>query len=99
MFENRIIANLGKEMFNTFKKKLITICDLTLTTLKYFCINHGNQRSFFQFEIIINVLVLSASFEYLCYRSMAIINILILSAREPSLYVRIWRILTSDSDV
>ena len=29
---------------------------LTLTTLKYFCINHGNWR-FFQFEIIINVLV------------------------------------------
>ena len=30
---------------------------------------------------------------------MPIINILILSARVPSLYVRICRLLTSDSDV
>ena len=43
---------------------------------------------FFQFEIIINVLV--SSFEYLCYRSMAIIkmiNILILTMRGTSLDV------------
>ena len=39
---------------------------LALTTLKYFCISHGDKRVF-QFEIIINVLwlALSASFEYL----------------------------------
>ena len=29
---------------------------LTLKTLRYFCINHGDQRIFFQFEIMINVL-------------------------------------------
>ena len=36
---------------------------LTLTTLKYFCIYNGDQ-SFFQFEIIINVLLSSFRFEY-----------------------------------
>ena len=41
------------------------------TTLKYFCINHRDQK-FFQFEIIINVFV--SSFEYLCYGSAAFIN-------------------------
>ena len=49
---------------------------LTLTTLKYFCRNHGDQMCFFQFKIMINVLgylALSASFENLCYGSMAII--------------------------
>ena len=35
-----------------------TQCTLTLTSRKYFCINHGEQ-SVFQFEIIINVLVSS----------------------------------------
>ena len=30
---------------------------LTLTTLKYLCINHENQRALFQFEIIITILV------------------------------------------
>ena len=37
---------------------------------------------------------LSGSFEYLCYGSTAIINILILSVRGSSLYVSIWRMLT-----
>ena len=35
--------------------------DLTLTKLKYFCKNHGDN-GLFQFEI----------FEYLCYQSMTI---------------------------
>ena len=35
---------------------------LALTTLKYFCVIHGDQRFFFQFEIIINVLVSSFRF-------------------------------------
>ena len=49
-------------------------------------------RGYFQFEVIINVLVaLSDSFEYLCYGSTAIRYILILSVRGPSLYVRISR--------
>ena len=43
----------------------------------------------FDFEIIINVLALSALFEYLCYGSTIIINILILSVRGPSVDVRI----------
>ena len=55
-------------MDNDFEILLIDVkflC-LTLTTLKYFCINHGNQRGF-QFEIIINVSFSSSgSFEYLC---------------------------------
>ena len=44
-------------------------------------------------------LALSSSFEYLCYGSTIIRNILILSARGSSLYVRIWHLQTSDSDV
>ena len=46
------------------------------------------ERGFFPFEIIdiVNVLVSSsASFEYLCYGSTAITNILIISLRGPSL--------------
>ena len=43
-------------------------------------------------------LALSDSFEYLCYGSMAIINIFTLTARGSTLDVRIWRLQTSDSD-
>ena len=32
---------------------------------------------FFQFEVILNILVLSAPFEYLCHGSSAIINVLL----------------------
>ena len=54
-------------LFSHFSLTLECLCDrslnpkhvvLTLTTLKYICINHGDQRVF-QFEIIINVLVSS----------------------------------------
>ena len=34
----------------------VTCGYMTLKVLKYFCVNHGDQR-FFQFEIILNVLV------------------------------------------
>ena len=44
---------------------------VTIKALNYFCINHGDQIDF-SFEIIINVLVSSVSFEYLCYWSTAI---------------------------
>ena len=65
---------------------------LILTTLKYFCKNHGDQR-FFLFEVITNVLAsFSASFEYLWYGSTAVKNILILSVLGSILYVRIWRL-------
>ena len=58
------------------------------------------QPKFFSFEIFINVLVSSSVlFEYLFYRSTAILNVLIISVRGPSLDARIWRLLTSDSDV
>ena len=63
---------------------------LTFKALKYWCINHRNQWGFFQFEIIINVLVRSsASFEYICYGSAAIINILFILVRGTFLYVSI----------
>ena len=55
--------------------------------LNYFRINHGDQRVF-QFEIIV---VLSDSFESLCYGSTAISNILFLTVRESTLDVRIRR--------
>ena len=47
----------------------------------------------------LNKFTLSASFEYLCYGYTAVINILILSARGSTIYVRIKRqILTSRVD-
>ena len=45
-----------------FLKMLTCELRLTLTTLNYLCINHEHQRIFFQFEIIINVLVSSFCF-------------------------------------
>ena len=92
-------SNVGLDV--TVPKTLILHGYLVLkfTILKYVCINNGDQR-FFQFEIFWNVSVsFSASFEYLCYASMAILSILILSARGSTLDVRIWRLQTSDSDV
>ena len=55
----------------------------TIKALNVFYINHGDQRVFFQMEIIINVLVslVSDSFEYLCYGSTIILNIFTLTMR------------------
>ena len=57
-------------------------------------------KGFFQFEIIVNVLVISFRFiwipmlrVYSCYRYI------FFSLRGRSFYVRIWRLHTSDSDV
>ena len=47
---------------------------LTFTMLDYFFSHHQIKR-LSKFEVIINVLVLSASFEYLCYGSTTIRNI------------------------
>ena len=51
-------------------------------------------QSFFQFEIVINISALPDPFEYLCYGSTAIINILLLhiNFRRQSLQM-------ADSDV
>ena len=54
-FKNEIRALLrGREMFCSDVVRLACM-RLTLTTLKYFCINHGD-KGFFQCVIIINVL-------------------------------------------
>ena len=61
---------------------------LTLETLKYFCINSGDQRVFFNF--IMSQAALSASFEYLYYVSSSIVN----------MFSHCWdRLETSESDV
>ena len=54
-----------------------------------------------QYEIITKYVLVSASssFEYLCYVPTAIRHISILSVRGPSLYVKIGRLQTSDSNV
>ena len=63
---------------------------LTLTALKHFRIDYGDQKVL-QFKIIINVLVkLFFSFEYLCYGYTAIINIFTLTVRGSTFDVRIW---------
>ena len=53
--------------------------------LNYLNIN----REFKCFEIIINILAVSASFEYLCHGSTAIINIFNPTVRQSTLDVRI----------
>ena len=59
-----------------------------------------NQRAIFNLKSSnISQLSLSDSFEYLCHGSTIIINILILSAQGPSLFVRICRLQTADSGV
>ena len=55
---------------------MVTV-DLTQYNAGIFLYKPWRPKGFFQFEIIINVLVSSASFEYtyLCYEYVAIINI------------------------
>ena len=57
---------------------------LTLKALKYFCLNYGDQRVSLNLSASkISKLAISASFEYLCYESKAVMNILIISVRGP----------------
>ena len=44
----------------------LTVPGLTLTPLKYCCINHGDQRVF-QFEIIIYAIAFPGSFKYMLW--------------------------------
>ena len=53
---------------------------LTLTMLKYFCVNQEDQ-SFFQ-KFFWNYHKCLTSFEYLCYESMTIINVLLFQCRD-----------------
>ena len=69
------ISGLVMVILSTFLVN--SVRHLTLKALKSSCISHGDKDVFYQFEMIINVLVtvaLSASFQYICYRSTAIIN-------------------------
>ena len=63
---------------------------LNLTTLKYYCINHGDQRIFLNFKSSqMSQLVRSASLDYLCYRSTAIIYFTFFSRWGSTLDVKI----------
>ena len=64
---------------------------ITLTALKYLCINDHGDQGFLQFEIIINIFVSSFPFEYLCRGSTAIINNFTLKCGD--------RLQTSEFDV
>ena len=75
---------------------------LTLTTLKYFCINYGDRRVF-QFEIIVKVLVNSLRFFrmpmlWVCghYNIFNAFRAGIVFRRQnlPSIDVRFWRVKT-----
>ena len=71
----------------------------SVTTVKYFCIKLGGPI-FFQFEIIINVLV--SSFCFILIPMLWVYGYykcLIFSGRGSSLDVGIWRPWTSDSNV
>ena len=60
---NRFFFKFTKYTVSPFKH--IITCILTLKALNYGCINHWDQSRFFQFEIIINVLVSSFWFIWL----------------------------------
>ena len=66
------IAELGLKVSKLF-------CSLTLTALKYFCIDHGEQVFFNLKSSWLSLLALSFSFKYPCYGSLTVRNILILS--------------------
>ena len=79
----------SSETLNTHNKYEI----LTLWALNYFCKNHGDQKFFFQFEIIINVLV--SSFWFIWISMLWVyghINIFTLAVWGSILVVRIWRL-------
>ena len=83
---------------------------LTLTTLKYICINHGDHRVnwYMQFEIIINILVSSFRFVWIPMLSTTVImgmrpwsffyffraGIVFIRQNLTSTDVRFWRIKT-----
>ena len=73
-------------MYQKIKEKNKLLISWIPATLKYI-IKTMETKSCFQFEIIINVLALSASFEYLGSGSKAIINVLTLSGRGSTLDV------------
>ena len=62
--------------------KALTICMLVMEIEVFF-----NLKSSYM-----SYLALSDSFEYTCYESTAITNILMLTVRESTLVVRIWRL-------
>ena len=66
-----------------------TFINSIITTLKYFCINHGEQRLLFSIWNHNKCLSFSASFEYICYGSTAIIIFVFLSLQGSSLDVKI----------
>ena len=63
------------------------------------CVNHLNQRGFSIWNYHKFQSALSDSFEYLSHESTAFRNMVIVLLRGSSLYVKIWRLQTSDSDV
>ena len=69
---------------------MVSVTERQFPHLPAFVYTPRRPKGIFQFEIIIHVLVaLTASFEFLCHGSTAIIKLLILSVRRPSLDVRI----------
>ena len=82
------LASCSAQIYTVFWRSLRVLCDSKLNrayvSLKeliiYYFITHGDHFCF-QFEIIINVLALSDSFDYLCYGSTVIINIFCLTVR------------------
>ena len=89
-----------------FDTRFVWLCPrrgLTLTALRYCCINHEDQGVFFQFEIIINVLVSSFCFirifmlwvyGHYKYLSSFSANIVLIRQYMTSTDVRFWRIKT-----
>ena len=63
----------------------------------FFLYKSWRRKGICKFEIFINVLVSWFRFNWIYLNVIG--NILIISLRGPSLYVKIWRLQTSDSDV
>ena len=78
----------------TIEASIIKIIVLTLTTLKYCCINHREQKFLVwnHNKCLIVSYICLIWIAHLCYGSAAIINIWFSSARGPNSDVNIWRL-------
>ena len=83
-------SDIDQFKFVRHKIHACIVCLLCLTLKALKAHKPWRPKGLFQFKIIImSKLDLSASFEYLCYGSAVITNILLLTVRESTLDVRI----------
>ena len=86
----------SQEVLTKSVLSLYTYYSLTFTAPIYVCMSHGDRKSFFQFEIIINALVSSLRFIWI-HMLWVYSHSFFLFLRSP--HWKYWRLKTSESDV